>query len=203
MQKEIKALKSETLTDKAKKEIQAEVEKMKQTLINAGIVIKGEVQEKLDMFQNELIEAYQKGEEFVAEVKTKVRTEFNEFKEYTKEVYKNGLDATEQGLTNVAEYGKRGARAIKSGLEFDIAPEKKEPDYSEMSQAEILKYQQKEIEALKNRTLVDMVEESMKQTTNDLKKSHNTLVGKVYDFAKSVYHTIADDVKGLLNWLGS
>ena len=201
MQKEIDALRNETLSDKAKKEIQAEVEKMKQTLINAGVKIKGEVQKKLDMFQNELIEAYQKGEEFAAEIKTKVRTEFNEFKEYAQEVYKNSLDATEQGLANVAEYGKRGARTLKKGLEFEIAPEKKAPDYSEMSQAEILQYQQKELEALKNRTLTDMVKESIQQTTNDVKKSHNALVGKVYDYAKSVYHTVADTVKGLFNWL--
>lgn len=207
MQKEIEALKNETLKEKANREIQAELQRMKKSLIKAGIEIKGEVLEELNMLKNQLAEAWQKGEEYAAEAVIKAREEFNEFKGYMAEKYRDAVDAAEQGAAQAANRGKQAARNLRDKMLADVPPEEKEkrPDYSKMKPEEVLKHQQKELESLKSRTLTDMfcdgVKNFSKKVVRKAKETYNRGVNKVYNSARNAYHYVADKVKNAFSWL--
>ena len=206
-QKEIEKLKSRTLTDQAKQEINAEINAMKSKLKGLAKEAKAEAMKQINAAEQKLIAAYRKGESAFNAAKQEVKKDFFIALGAIKAAYDGAVDGAESVAKGVANTGKKAARAARNAAKVNVKPQVKErtPDFSKMSKDQILAYQQKEINKLKKQSLTDRAKQEIKANIDAaeryVKNKWNSAVDGAYDLARDAYHGVRKAAKGFFNWL--
>ena len=214
---ELQQLKSRTLTQQAREEIQKELDAIADDIVEKYNIAKEEALKLLEGAQEKLEKAYQSGKEayFIAKeaaisaaktayesTKNAAETAYN----WTKDTYNSGVDAAENYAKNTAQDIKEGARKVHDAAKFEIEePKNNEPDINTMTQEELLAYNDQLIQQLRNESLTDRakreIKEELQNVENKLKSFHNSIVDKAYTNLKNMYNTVKDNVKSFFNAL--
>lgn len=159
--------------------------------------------------KQEVVEKYNSVKKEVKAVEKKVVDTGKAIYKGGKKVIRTGIETGETVDRTIATYAKNFAHTARGKLKADLTPAQvhKQPNFKKMTKAQILAYQQKEIQALKNKTISQQLREEIKENIrvaeNAVKSFYNSGVDAVYNGVSKAYHTVANGVKGMYSWAKS